>query len=178
MIFRERNIIYMLIASFLSGFSITASADEFSPLTIDDQVKRLKREMVELGRDVTVLEDILLYPADSRVSVYLAADSGNYFSIESVKLLLNGEVVMTYQYTEREQKGFVKGAAQKLYIGNVKKGKHKIVAFVQGVGPRGRKYKRGASLIFNKKDEAQSFKLLIEDNPRRQKPNFVIKEYS
>ena len=76
--------------------------------------------MVELGRDVTVLEDILLYPADSRVSVYLAADSGNYFSIESVKLLLNGEVVMTYQYTEREQKGFVKDFPQARFEDNSK----------------------------------------------------------
>jgi len=159
-------------------FSLSAYAEEFNPMSIDDQVQTLKTEMVDLGRDLNLLEDVLLYPEKSRISVYLAADSGNYFSIEKIKLLLNDKLVKTYAYSEREKKGFVKGAAQQIYIGNLELGKHKLVAFVEGIGPRGRFYKRGAILKFEKKSKAQTFKLLILDDVRRQKPNFVIKEYS
>ncbi len=154
------------------------AAEEFTPLSIEDQVKIFKKEMVELGKDVAVLEDLLLYPAKSRVSVYLAADSGHLFTINKVRLLLNGRPVTSYTYNDREKNGFVKGAAQRLYIGNLKPGKYKFVAFIEGVGPLGRYYKRGASIQFNKTDKAQTFELLIEDNTRRQKPYFVIKEYS
>lgn len=158
--------------------SLNLSAAEFNPMSVDEQVKIIKKEMVDLGKDIAILEDVLLYPEKSRITVYLAADSGNFFSIEKVRLLLNGETVLSYQYNAREKNGFVKGSAQQLYIGNLKPGKHKIVAFVEGTGPRGREYKRGAALSFIKKEKAQAFKLLIEDNSRRQKPNFVIKEYS
>lgn len=152
--------------------------DSFSPMTMNEQVETLKKEMLDLGRDITVLEDVLMYPAETRVSVYLAADSGNYFTIDKVKLLLNGKLVKTYEYNDREKKGFVKGSAQRLFIGNLRQGKHKLVAFVEGIGPRGRHYKRGAVLQFIKQPKAQIFKLLIEDDAHRQKPNFVIKEYS
>lgn len=172
---RVRVSLYFLCLLVISAHSHSA---EFVPMTIDEQVKTLKEEMVDLGSDISIIEDLLLYPVESRVTVYLAADSGNLFSIEKVRLLLNGQTVMSYVYNDREKNGFVKGSAQRLYIGNLKPGKHKIVAFVEGKGPLGRKYKRGATLNFTKKDEAQTFKLLIEDNTRRQKPNFIIKEYS
>lgn len=165
-----------LALAFLSGFSL--SAKEFNPMSIEDQVMTIKQEAVDLGRDITLLEDILLYPAKSRVTVYLAEDSGNYFTIEKVKLILNDEIVKTYEYNDREKQGFSKGSAQRLFIGNLKPGKHKLIAFVEGYGPRGRFYKRGATINFEKKDEAQTFELLIEDNAKRQKPNFKIKELS
>lgn len=168
----------LLLLVFALLLSLSLQAKDFNPMSVEDQVSTIKQEMIELGRDISIVEDVLLYPANLRIAVYIAEDSGNYFTIEKVKLILNEKVVQTYEYNEREKLGFVKGSAQRLYIGTLSPGKHKLIAFIEGVGPRGRHYKRGATLNFEKKSKEQTFELLIEDNEKRQKPNFVIKEIS
>ena len=70
--------------------------------TLDGQVQSLKQEVIELNRDLLVLEEELLFPATTQVAVFLSMDVGKFFQLDSVQLKIDDKVVANYLYTDRE----------------------------------------------------------------------------
>lgn len=152
-----------------------APADEFK--TLDQDVQGLKKDVLDLNRELFVLEEDLLFPANTQVAVFLSMDVGTFFSLDTVKLKLDDKEVTDYLYTPREAQALLKGGVQRLYIGNLKVGEHELVAFFTGKGPRQRDYTRGATLKFTKSVGAKYLELKISDKQIREQPEFVVKEW-
>lgn len=144
---------------------------------LDTQVQDLKQDVLDLNRDLFMLEEELLFPANTQVAVFLSMDVGTYFQIDSVQLRLDDKQVANYLYTEREVDGLNRGGVQRLYLGNVKFGQHELVAFFTGKGPQDRDYRRGATITFRKGEGAKFLELRVSDRQRAQQPEFVIKEW-
>lgn len=157
----------------------TAPSDTTSPDTrgLDEQVQDLKKDVVDLNRDLFVLEEELLFPANTQVAVFLAVDVGDFFALDSVQLRIDRKEVINYMYTPREVDALLKGGVQRLYLGNLKVGPHELVAFFNGKGPNDRPYKRGASLHFEKGIGAKYLELKIDDRQRKLQPEFEIKDW-
>ena len=128
-----------------------------------------------LNADLLILEEDLLYPASSRVAVYLSMDMGNLFRLDAVTLKLNGEKVTHHLYTEREVSALYRGGVQKLYVGNARQGKNELTAFFMGMGPHERDYKRGTSVVFEHSFEPIYVELSINDVAATQQPVFSAK---
>jgi hypothetical protein len=62
-------------------------------------------------------------------------------------------------------------------MGNLKAGEHELVAIYTGMGPKGRDYRRGASLVIDKGLGAKFVELKIVDNPSSEQPDFSIREW-
>jgi hypothetical protein len=144
---------------------------------IDEEVQGLKKDVVDLNRDLFILEEELLYPANTQVAVFLAVDVGQFFGLDSVELKLDRKQVVNYLYTPREVDALLKGGVQRLYLGNLKVGSHELVAFFSGKGPNDRPYRRGASLKFQKGIGAKYLELKIDDRQRKLQPEFEIKDW-
>lgn len=144
---------------------------------LDTQVQDLKQDVLDLNRDLFMLEEELLFPANTQVAVFLSMDVSSYFQIDSVQLRLDDKQVANYLYTEREVDGLNRGGVQRLYLGNVKFGQHELVAFFTGKGPHDRDYRRGATITFRKGEGAKFLELRVSDRQRAQQPEFVIKEW-
>jgi hypothetical protein len=144
---------------------------------LDQEVQGLKKDVVDLNRDLFVLEEELLFPANTQVAVFLSMDVGDFFSLDSVQLKIDQKEVINYLYTPREVEALLKGGVHRLYLGNLKVGKHELVAFFSGKGPNDRDYKRGASLKFEKGIGAKYLELKINDRQRRLQPEFEIKDW-
>lgn len=152
------------------------AAEELANL--DTQVQDIKAEALALNRDLFILEEELLFPANTQVAVFLSLDVGDYFSLDSVELKLNGKDVTNYLYTEREVDALKRGAVQRLYLDNLRAGEHEIVAVFTGKGPEGRDYRRGATKKFDKEIGALYLELQIHDQKKSQQPDFSIKEWN
>src|SRR6185437_7540095 len=50
----------------------TAAATPAAPAPVDEQVQSLKSDVLDLNRDLFVLEQELLYPANTQVAVFVA----------------------------------------------------------------------------------------------------------
>lgn len=144
---------------------------------LDTEVQDLKKEVLDLNRDLFVLEEELLFPANTQVAVFLSMDVGTYFAIDSVQIRLDDKEVTNYLYTEREADALNRGGVQRVFLGNLKVGRHEIVAFFTGQGPHERDYRRGATITFEKGVGAKYIELRISDRQRRLQPEFVIKEW-
>jgi hypothetical protein len=156
-----------------------APADTPAPDTkgLDQEVQGLKKDVVDLNRDLFVLEEELLFPANTQVAVFLSMDVGDFFALDSVQLKIDQKEVINYLYTPREVEALLRGGVHRLYLGNLKVGKHELVAFFSGKGPNDRDYKRGASLSFEKGIGAKYLELKINDRQRKQQPEFEIKDW-
>jgi hypothetical protein len=144
---------------------------------LDEQVQQLKQQVVDLNRDLFVLEEELLFPANTQVAVFVSMDVGEFFALDSVVLKVDNREVSNYLYTPREAAALVKGGVQRLYVGNLKTGQHELVALFTGKGPNERDYRRGAALKFEKGVSAKYLELKISDRVRRAQPEFIIRDW-
>ena len=152
-----------------------ASQEAFRSL--DQDVQSLKKEVLDLNRDLFLLEEELLFPANSQVAFFISMDVGEYFELDSVNLKIDGKEVSNYLYTEREVGALVRGGVHRLHMANLKTGDHELIAVFTGKGPHTREYRRGATMTFSKGIGAKYLELEITDRIKKQQPEFVIKEW-
>jgi len=144
--------------------------------SLDRKVQGLKQEVLELNRDLFVLEEELLFPASTQIAVFLSMDVGKFFQLDSVQLKLDNKVVTNYLYTERENAALLRGGVHRLYLGNLRTGKHELVAVFTGKGTHERDYRRGATLVFEKQTEPKYIELKVRDLQQKLQPEFEVKE--
>ena len=145
--------------------------------TLDQDVQGMKKDVIDLNKDLFVLQEELLFPANTQVAVYVSMDVGTFFALDSLTLKIDNKEVKNYLYTAREADALLKGGVQELYLGNLKVGKHELVAFFTGKGPVERDYKRGATINFDKGVGAKYLELSITDRVRKHQPEFKIKDW-
>lgn len=145
--------------------------------SLDEDVQSLKKEVLDLNRDLFLLEEELLFPANSQVAFFISMDVGEYFDLDSVNLKIDGKDVTNYLYTEREAGALLRGGVHRVHMENLKVGEHELVAVFTGAGPQARDYRRGATMSFEKGIGAKYVELKITDRVQKQQPEFEIKEW-
>jgi len=163
----------LLISGLLSQLVVAQPADN-EALTVE----QLKQKVIELNRDLLILEEDLLFPASAQISVFVSMDTGEYFQLDSIKLELDGKVVASHLYTEREIIALKKGGIQRLYLGNVKTGDHRVYAVFTGKGPNNREYKRAVEVTVEKDLDPVLLELQIVDANEALQPRFETKQWS
>ena len=144
---------------------------------IEENVQTLKQQVLELNRDLFMLEEELLFPSNTQVSVFVSMDVGKFFKLDSVQLKIDGKEVADYLYTQREIEALLRGGVQRLHVGNLRTGDHELVAFFTGKGPKGRDYKRGTTATIKKGLGPKYVELKIVDRTSNYQPEFDVKEW-
>ena len=142
---------------------------------LDGRIQDVKSDVIKLNRDLLVLEEELLFPANTQVALFVSMDVGKLFELDSVQVKLDDKVVASYLYTPLEVQALHRGGVQRVYLGNLKTGEHELVAFFTGKGPHDRDYKRGATVKFEKSTEAKYIELRIQDAMGKLQPEFDVK---
>jgi hypothetical protein len=155
--------------------STAAVAPAAAPASLDNRIQDLKGDVIRLNRDLLVLEEELLFPANTQVALFVSMDVGKLFELDSVQIKLDDKVVTNYLYTPMEVQALHRGGVQRVYLGNLKAGTHEIVAFFTGKGPHERDYKRGATIKFDKGTDPKYIELRIKDSTGKLQPEFDVK---
>ena len=153
----------------------TAASAPALAATLDGRVQDVKNDVIKLNRDLLVLEEELLFPANTQVALFVSMDVGKMFELDSVQVKLDDKVVAAYLYTPLEVAALHRGGVQRVWVGNLKVGEHELVAYFTGKGPHDRDYKRGATVKFDKGTEAKYIELRIKDSMGKLQPEFDVK---
>jgi hypothetical protein len=173
-----KQMIFGLMVVLLSQMGNAESVGGANNLaTLDQETQSLKKAVLELNKELFLLEEELLYPANTQMSVFVSMDVGEYFALDSIQLTLDGKDVSNYLYTEREVDALHRGGVQQIYVGNLKVGEHELVAIFTGKGPHDRDYKRGATLQFAKNIGSKYVELTISDREMQLQPEFVVRNW-
>lgn len=165
----------VLAESMSAGAQQSESREKFRSL--DQDVQTLKKEVLDLNRDLFLLEEELLFPANSQVAFFISMDVGEYFELDSVNIKIDGKEVANYLYTAREADALIRGGVHRVHMANLKTGDHELIAIFTGKGPHVRDYRRGATMSFDKGIGAKYLELEITDRVKKQQPEFIIKEW-
>jgi hypothetical protein len=157
----------------LCALALPAAAEGDRETAVGADLEDVKQALLTLKRDLVILEEDLLFPASSQVAVFLSMDVGEFFQLDAVTVELNGQQVSHHLYTERQVDALMRGGVQKLYLGNVKEGRHQLTAFFTGRGPNERDYRRATSVEFDKSFEPAFIELAIRDSESKYQPEFT-----
>ena len=170
---------FLLVGLFVINSGLHAEAPQAGSgsenQSFSDKINNLKQQVLELNRDLFILEEELLFPVNTQINVFVSIDVGYLFKLDSVQLKIDDKVVSNYLYTEREIEALQRGGVQRLYIGNMTTGEHELTAIFIGKGPSDRDYKRASTISVTKTDEAQFVELKIKANASKEQPGFSIK---
>ena len=155
--------------------SAPAGAASAASTSLDSRIQDAKNDVIKLNRDLLVLEEELLFPANTQVALFVSMDVGKLFELDSVQVKLDDKLVANYLYTPAEVKALHRGGVQRVYLGNLRAGEHELVATFTGGGPHFRDYKRGATVKFDKGTDAKYIELRIKDSAAKLQPEFDVK---
>jgi hypothetical protein len=151
--------------------------DEAEPedATLDEEIEALKKEVLSLNRDLFILEEDLLFPSNTQFSVFLSMNAGVLFSLDSIQLKIDDKNIANHLYTERELAALKRGGVQRIYIGNLPSGGHEVVLIFTGVGPKGRDYRLGETVVIEKTTEPQFIEFIVADDTGKEQPQFDVR---
>jgi hypothetical protein len=118
---------------------------------LDDQVQDVKADVLSIAQELNRLEEKLLYPSGTQVSIFVAMAKGDQMRLDAVRLQIDGQLVAHHIYSFKELDALRKGGVQRLYIGNVPTGDHKLEVLVDGkLDGGGADFSRTENFTFNK----------------------------
>lgn len=168
----------VLLLALLAGAAVAADEPAGGGFqALDAEIGDLTQQVVDLNRDLFLLEEELLFPANTQLAVFVSMDVGTFFGLDSVQIVVNGKEVANYLYTEREVEALLRGGVHRVWLGNLRAGKHELTAFFTGQGPHGRDYRRGATLAIEKGVGAKYVELRISDRVQKLQPEFLVREW-
>lgn len=144
---------------------------------VSKDIQHLKQQVIDLNKDLRLMEEKLLFPSSTKYSVFVSLSSGQFFDLESIKLKLDGKLVATHVYSEKQRAALLRGGIHKFYITNLNEGAHTATLFFTGIGPSGRAYKRASTIDFKKGPAGEYLEVAISDDSVTQEPVFGIKQW-
>jgi len=149
-----------------------------SNASLAEELAQLTSQVLTLNRELFILEEDLLFPASTQISVFVSVDIGKFFTLDSVELKINSKNVAGFLYTERQRIALEQGGIQKLYLGNLTAGQHQLTAIFIGKDNNGRMAKKAQRYQFDKDDEAIMIEVKLVDQTQNLRSELIIEEWA
>ena len=117
---------------------------------LDEQVQEIKSDVLSIAAELNQLEEKLLYPSGTQVAIFIALAKGDQMRLDAVRLQIDGQLVAHYIYSFKELEALRKGGVQRIYVGNVATGDHKLEVVVDGKLEGGADFSRTENFTFRK----------------------------
>ncbi|OBT09564.1 AraC family transcriptional regulator [Shewanella sp. UCD-FRSSP16_17] len=174
----SQRALYALFLSLCISVSPVVAADATqAQSSIGSELEDIKSQVIQLNRDLFILEEDLLFPASTQIAVFVSVDVGRFFTLDSVELKINNQDVAGFLYTQRQRRALEKGGIQKLYMGNLKTGQHQLTAIFTGIDAEGRTIQRAVNHPFEKTDETIMVELKLEDSESSYRADVSVEEW-
>ena len=131
----------------LSCWSAGLSREQIKGL--DEQVQEIKKDVLSISAELQMLEEKLLYPSTSQVSLFVSITKETNYSPDAVQIKIDGKKVAHHIYSFKEVDALRRGGVQRIYTGNIRGGQHKLDISVIGK-KGGSKTKRKATYTITK----------------------------
>ena len=123
----KRRRIFSPISRLVGSLVIVHSAGSGAATgNVDLAIAGLKSRIADHSAQVFALEQELLYPADSRLSVFLTLANRHALDLKAIEVFVDGKPVVSHLYSEREQNALEEGGVQQLFKDNLANGEHSL----------------------------------------------------
>jgi hypothetical protein len=126
------------------------SSDQQQMRGLDEQIQEIKSDSLRMAAELSQLEEKLLYPSGTQVAIFVELAKGDAMRLDAVRLQIDGQLVAHYIYSAKELQALRKGGVQRIYVGNVTTGEHKLDVLVDGKLEGGADFSRSGQFTFRK----------------------------
>jgi hypothetical protein len=127
-----------------------AQDDQRQMRGLDEQIQEIKSDVLAISAELSQLEEKLLYPSGTQVAFFVELTRGEAMRLDAVRLEIDGQLVAHYIYSAKELEALRKGGVQRLYVGNVATGEHRLDVLVDGMTPDGEPFQATEQFTFRK----------------------------
>jgi plastocyanin len=127
-----------------------SSSDQQQMRGLDEQIQEIKSDSLRMAAELGQLEEKLLYPSGTQVAIFVELAKGDTMRLDAVRLQIDGQLVAHYIYSAKELQALRKGGVQRIYVGNVATGDHKLDVLVDGKLEGGADFSRTGQFTFRK----------------------------
>ena len=118
--------------------------------SLDGQVQEIKSDVLDIASELQNLEERLLYPTGTQLSIFVAVEEDRPFRLDAVQIEIDGELATHHIYSFTELEALQKGGVQRAFTGNVVTGNHEMVVTVMGKTDGGEDFSRSDTFAFSK----------------------------
>lgn len=144
---------------------------------LDTEIMQLRAETAAINADLVALEEAVLFPADTRLAVYLSLERDALFQIDAIELSIDGRPARAYLYSPQERRALAEGGVQRLYLDNISRGEHSISATLKGRDAEGRDIQKEQQFQFVKGHGTESFQLSVKARASTAEPHLAIRRW-
>lgn len=144
---------------------------------IVNEAEKIKQEIIKINQELYRFQESLLYPANTQLAIFLSYSDNSSFVLDSIEITLDDQLVSSALYRESEIEALKKGGIQRVYLGSLSDGKHKLSMQFNGQGQNDRYFRRKKVLSFVKEEKARYIQLIVSDNNLTGEPVFKVKQW-
>ena len=150
----DRQTLWILVIVLLICIDASPSAAEdvskAQMQSLDEQVQEIKSDVLGIAAELRGLEERLLYPSNTQVSVFVSLAAAGSPRLDSVQIQIDGELAAHHIYSFKELEALQKGGVQRIYTGNISTGEHRLEVSVAGKLPGHGDFSGTESFSFSK----------------------------
>ena len=198
----QRLLTFFLIISSLCSFQLTAAEPvSQSGIVVDEEsidtqgntektkpvneslnalvseAEKIKKEIIKINQELYKFQEDLLHPSNTQLAIFLSYSEKTTFILDSIEINLDGKLVSSSLYRDSEIDALKKGGIQRIYLGSLSDGKHKLSIQFNGQGQNERYFRRKKTLNFIKEEKARYIQLIVSDNNASGEPVFKVKQW-
>jgi len=130
-----KNLIHIVVACLTCLSSFSALSEQVTKEQIkglDEQVQDIKKDVLGISAELNQLEEKLLFPSNTQVSVFISLEKSAGFEPDAVQLKMDDRDVAHHIYSFKEVEALQAGGVQRIYTGNIQTGDHSVQVSVIG----------------------------------------------
>lgn len=128
------QIVFFLCTFLMFGIADAEQITKEQIKGLDEQVQDIKKDVLGISTELNLLEEKLLFPSSTQISIFVSLEDGTSFQPDAIKLKLDNIDVAHHIYTFKEVDALQKHGVQHIYTGNVKTGEHNLQVNIIGKG--------------------------------------------
>jgi hypothetical protein len=144
------SMLLTLLASFACPSGRATEASQTEMRSLDEQVQEIKSDVLSIAAELDQLEERLLFPSNTQVTIFLALGEGESFRLDAVQLGIDDELAAHHIYSFKELEALQRGGVQRLFMGNLSGGTHDLEVSVLGKMSSGKDFSRVERFTFSK----------------------------
>jgi hypothetical protein len=167
---------------FLAVVALSLQAEERpesreSFIELDSEIQAIKAEILEINREILLLEEASLYPQGEQLVILVSIATGDPVAPQRITLRLDDDTVSQHDYSVSEVTALHQGGVHRLYVGRLNEGEHRLDISLSGMLPRDKDFRQQHSVTVNKSPGRKFMELQLGSEKNTSKPGVNIREW-
>jgi hypothetical protein len=144
---------------------------------LDSEVQAIKEEILEINREILLLEQMSLYPPGQQLVVLVSLANGSQVNPDRITLQVDGKIVSHHDYSGSESAALRAGGVHRLYAGRLSDGEHRLELSLSGKLSSNKSFDQQRSVTITKVSGRKTIELHLGPGDKGSEAYMEVREW-